>query len=375
MESHLRKALIVLHYEISLHKKKIFYAVLIPLTVLITLQGCGQPDKPTKRESDGEEVNQSTVPQSDSKSLVHASKKNAVKTAAGMVWIPGGTFLMGADEFPDARPVHEVTVAGFLMDEHEVTNAEFRRFVQATNYVTTAERPLDPADFPGVPIAQLVTGSAVFKAPDHPVSLENPLAWWQYIGGANWRHPTGSGSSVVGHDADPVVHVSHEDALAYAQWAGKRLPTEAEWEYAARGGNESRPYYWGNDLKPAGRWVANIYQGDFPSNNTGEDGYAGAAPVRSFPANAYGLYDMEGNVWEWCQDLYRPDYYARLVGNNPSGPADSYDPDEPGAVKYVQRGGSFLCSDQYCNRYKAGSRGKGEQSSGSSNLGFRCVKY
>ncbi|WP_245859395.1 formylglycine-generating enzyme family protein [Spirosoma aerolatum] len=295
-------------------------------------------------------------------------------TTAGMVWIPGGNFLMGADEFVDARPVHPVAVKGFWMDEHEVTNAEFARFVTATGYKTIAERPLNPADYPSVPAEQLVPGSAVFTPPSQKVTLENPLRWWQYVKGASWQHPTGPSSTLKGHENEPVVHVSYEDALAYANWAGKRLPTEAEWEFAAQGGKGNQTYYWGTELKPAGKWVANIYQGSFPDHNTSEDGFAGVAPVKSFSPNPYGLYDMDGNVWEWCQDFYRPDYYATLVKDNPKGPSDSYDPDEPGAVKRVQRGGSFLCSDEYCIRYKAGSRGKGEVTSGSNNLGFRCVR-
>ena len=295
-------------------------------------------------------------------------------TTTGMVWVPGGNFLMGADEFVDARPVHPVSVKGFWMDEHEVTNAEFARFVAATGYKTIAERPLNPADYPGVPAEQLVPGSAVFTPPSQKVSLENPLRWWQYVKGASWLHPYGPSSTLKGHEAEPVVHVSYEDALAYANWAGKRLPTEAEWEFAAQGGKGNRTYYWGTELKPNGKWVANIYQGSFPDHNTSEDGFTGVAPVKSFAPNPYGLYDMDGNVWEWCQDFYRPDYYAKLVKDNPKGPSDSYDPDEPGAVKRVQRGGSFLCSDEYCIRYKAGSRGKGEVTSGSNNLGFRCVR-
>ncbi|WP_425276908.1 formylglycine-generating enzyme family protein [Spirosoma oryzicola] len=292
----------------------------------------------------------------------------------GMVWLQGGTYEMGSDEFADARPVHPVSVKGFWMDEHEVTNAQFAQFVKATGYKTVAERPLDAADYPDVPADQLVPGSAVFIQPASAVSLNNPLQWWKYVPGASWQHPTGPQSTINGHDNEPVVHVSFDDAIAYAKWAGKRLPTEAEWEFAARGGANNQTYYWGNELKPKGRWVANIHQGHFPEKNTQEDGFAGIASVKSFPANAYGLYDMEGNVWEWCQDLYRPDYYNQSPKSDPQGPDDSYDPDEPGAVKRVQRGGSFLCSDQYCIRYKAGSRGKGEVSSGSNNLGFRCVR-
>ena len=303
-------------------------------------------------------------------------EQSAVIVQPKMVWIPSGSFQMGTSDpmFPDAQPLHKITLKGFLMDEHEVTNAEFEKFIKATNYITVAERKLNPVDYPGVPPENLVPGSGVFTPPSHPVSLDNPLKWWQYVTGASWRHPFGPNSSINGEENHPVVHISYEDALAYAKWVGKRLPTEAEWEYAAQGGRAIQKYYWGNELKPNGKWVANIFQGDFPNKNTSEDGFAGIAPVKSFPANPYGLYDMEGNVWEWCNDFYRPDYYKQSPTHNPQGPKDSYDPDEPGIVKRVQRGGSFLCSDQYCIRYRPGSRGKGEVSSGSSNLGFRCVK-
>lgn len=293
-----------------------------------------------------------------------------------MVWIPGGSFQMGSEDaaFMDARPVHKVSLAGFWMDEHEVTNAEFERFVQATGYKTIAERPLDPKDFPGVPAESLVPGSAVFTPTSGPVMLDNPMQWWTYLPGASWKRPSETQSSITGKENEPVVHISYTDAAAYAEWAGKRLPTEAEWEFAARAGKVYKDYYWGDDLKPGGKWAANIYQGSFPDKNTDEDGFKGIAPVMSFPANAYGLYDMDGNVWEWCSDYYRPDYYKNSPEQNPKGPSDSFDPDEPNAVKRVQRGGSFLCSDQYCVRYRAGSRGKGEVNSGSNNLGFRCVK-
>jgi sulfatase modifying factor 1 len=313
-----------------------------------------------------------------------APKQSAERTAvpasenvpSRMVRIPGSTFKMGTDDaaFPDAQPVHKVTVKGFLMDEHEVTNAEFEKFVKATHYVTIAERKLNPKDYPTVPLESLVPGSAVFFTPDQPVNLDNPLQWWKYIPGASWQHPLGPESDIRGLENYPVIHVSYEDALAYANWAGKRLPTEAEWELAAQGNKPGQKYYWGNELKPGGKWMANIYQGDFPNKNLGEDGFVGIAPVKSFPPNGYGLYDMDGNVWEWCNDFYRPDYYGKSPANNPQGPPDSYDPEEPDAVKRVQRGGSFLCSDQYCIRYRPGSRGKGEVSSGSNNLGFRCVK-
>lgn len=292
-----------------------------------------------------------------------------------MVFIKGGTFKMGVDDemFPDSRPIHEVTIGDFWMDDHEVTNAEFQKFVDATHYVSIAEIKPDPKDFPGVPADKIVAGSGVFTPPAQPVDLDNPLQWWRYVAGANWQHPTGPSSSIENKENFPVVQVSYVDAAAYAKWAGKRLPTEAEWEYAARGNHPAQKYYWGNELKPGGKWMANIYQGHFPDQNTGEDGFIGLAPVKSFPPNPYGLYDMDGNVWEWCNDFYRPDYYEKSPEDNPQGPSDSYDPAEPGTIKRVQRGGSFLCSDQYCIRYRPGSRGKGEVKSASDNLGFRCV--
>ncbi|HYH55894.1 MAG TPA: formylglycine-generating enzyme family protein, partial [Anseongella sp.] len=304
-----------------------------------------------------------------------AAVKAADTIPSNMVWIPGGPFMMGTDnpEFPDARPVHPVTVDGFWMDAHEVTNAQFAEFVKATGYVTVAERELDPEDFPGVPLSALVPGSAVFSPPDGPVPLDDIRQWWKYVPGASWKQPLGPGKSPEIQPDEPVVQVCYEDALAYAKWAGKRLPTEAEWEFAALGGDPGHTYYWGDELKPGGKWAANIYQGNFPDANTGEDGFKGLAPVKSFAPNPYGLYDMEGNVWEWCNDFYRPDYYRNSPSKNPQGPSGSYDPDEPNAVKRVQRGGSFMCSDQYCIRYKPHSRGKGEVSSASNNLGFRCV--
>ena len=296
----------------------------------------------------------------------------------GMVWVPGGTFWMGCDDcgMPDATPVHMVRVDGFWMDETPVTNEEFARFVRETGYRTIAERPLDPAQFPGVPAAQLVPGSAVFTPPPAIASLDNPLQWWRYVGGASWRHPEGTGSSIRGREQHPVVHVAWEDAVAYLKWAGKQLPSEAQFEYAARGGLDRQHYAWGDERHPPGHSPANIWQGAFPVRNSSEDGFAGTSPVRAFPVNGFGLHDMGGNVWQWCADWYRPDYYKSLRGTtvNPAGPADSLDPAEPGVPKRVQRGGSFLCSDEYCTRYLVGSRGKGAVDSGSSNVGFRGVR-
>jgi formylglycine-generating enzyme required for sulfatase activity len=204
--------------------------------------------------------------------------------------------------------------------------------------------------------------------------LDDYQNWWKYVAGANWKHPSGPKSSIDGLDNHPVVQICYEDAKAYAKWAGKRLPSEAEWEFAARAGRPNTKYYWGTELKPRGKWQANIFQGSFPNNNLAEDGYKEAAPVRSFPKNPFGIYDLEGNVWEWCSDLYRSDYYKSSPKLNPKGPTSSYDPEEPGVEKHVQRGGSFLCSDLYCIRYIAGSRGKGETTSACNHLGFRCAK-
>lgn len=303
-----------------------------------------------------------------------ANFPNTIKGTDGakMRYIKGGTFDMGTMAFADTQPIHKVTVDDFYMDEHEVTNAQFIRFVKSTGYKTVAERPLNVKDYPGVPAEKLKPGSAVFTPPKKTAGLQNYLQWWQYVIGANWKHPKGPGSNIK--DNEPVVQICYEDAAAYAKWAGKRLPTEAEWEFAARGKKTNVKYYWGNDLKPGNHWQANIYQGNFPISNSAEDGFIGVAPVKSFPANAYGLYDMDGNVWEWCSDFYRPDYYTSRPVKNPKGPASSYDPEEPQLVKRVQRGASFLCNPQYCERYIAGSRGKGEVSSASNNLGFRCVK-
>ena len=282
------------------------------------------------------------------------------------VWVPAGEFTMGAKDFDDAKPLHKVYVDGFWMDETEVTNEQFAEFVRQTGYVTLAEKP-----FAGAP-----PGAGVFDGSKCPPgeTCRDCRNWWDYRDGACWRHPEGPSSDLRGREKHPVVHISWEDATAYARWAGKRLPTEAEWERAARGGLEGKRYYWGEELRPNGKWMANIWQGTFPIENSAEDGFTGTAPVKSFPPNAYGLHDMAGNVWEWCADWYRPDYYAISPKKNPQGPESSIDPhglDEP---KRVQRGGSFLCSGKYCMRYRAGARDPGEPKTGLSHTGFRCVR-
>jgi formylglycine-generating enzyme required for sulfatase activity len=307
---------------------------------------------------------------------------------AGMVWVPGGTFWMGCNDFPDAQPRHKVYVDGFWMDQTEVTNAQFRRFVEATGYRTVAEKVPDlvkikkqlPPGSPPPTKDQLVAGSLVFVAPPGPVPLDDPSRWWRWTPGASWRHPEGPGSDLAGRENHPVVHIAHDDAVAYCRWrSGQeggtfRLPTEAEWEFAARGGLDRKTYAWGDELRQGGKWMANIWQGAFPHANRSEDGFAGTAPVGSFPPNGFGLSDMAGNVWEWCGDWYHATYYGRSPARNPPGPRSSYDPAESGIAKRVQRGGSFLCCDEYCKRYVPGARGKGDPDSTTNHIGFRCIK-
>jgi formylglycine-generating enzyme required for sulfatase activity len=309
---------------------------------------------------------------------------------AGMVWILGGEFTMGSDSklaWPDEQPAHRVAVDGFWMDETEVTNAQFKAFVDATGHVTTAEqapvledilRQL-PEGTPPPPKEKLVPGALVFVSPSMSVPLNDVSGWWQWMPGANWKHPEGPKSTLEGLEKHPVVHVSWDDAAAYAKWAGKRLPTEAEWEFAARGGLEDKPYAWG-ETKPGagGKWQCNIWQGEFPSKNTAADGFARTAPVKSFAPNGYGLYDMAGNVWEWCDDWYERDLYARRAGSevarNPRGPSHSYDESRPFMPLRVQRGGSFLCNDSYCSRYRPSARHGCTPDTGMSHVGFRCVR-
>ncbi|MGQ0635644.1 MAG: formylglycine-generating enzyme family protein [Planctomycetaceae bacterium] len=308
---------------------------------------------------------------------------------AGMIWVPGGEFQMGTDAeigWPDEKPAHRVRVDGFWMDETEVTNGQFRAFVEATGYVTTAEKPPDRDEImaqlpPGTPVpdaAQLVPGSLVFSPPDGAVDLNDFTQWWRWVAGAGWSSPRGPNSDIAGRDDYPVVHVSWDDAVAYAAWAGKRLPTEAEWEFAARGGLKSKPYVWGDEPPTDSNIRANLWQGDFPHDNRTVDGYYGAAPVRTFPPNGYRLYDMAGNVWEWCSDWYDRELYRRRVGFaltvNPRGPEKSYDPQRPFTPQRVQKGGSFLCNDSYCSRYRPSARHGSSADTGMSHVGFRCAK-
>lgn len=272
---------------------------------------------------------------------------------------------MGSDDGrPDEQPIHEVTVSSFYLDRHEVTNAEFERFIESTKYVTTAEKAPDPKDFPEVPVENLKAGAGVF--------VEGK--GWSYVVGASWRHPFGPESSIKGKEKHPVVQVSWDDAVAYAAWAGKRLPTEAEWEFAAKSGRKDAENVWGAADYDPKKPQANIWQGNFPAKNEVSDGYSQTAPVESYAPTPNGLYDMAGNVWEWCSDWYRPDAYVHSEKKDPKGPGDSYDPDEPGIPKRVTRGGSYLCADCYCRGYRTSSRMKSSPDTGLAHLGFRCAK-
>ncbi len=306
----------------------------------------------------------------------------------GMVYIKAGTFLMGGDNIQasaDEYPKHKVSVDGFWIDETEVTNAQFTAFIKASGYITTAEKKPDWEEMkkqlpPGTEKPDeslLVSASLVFVPSNHPVSLTDYNVWWKWQEGANWKHPHGPGSDIKGKENYPVVHVSWFDATAYAKWAGKRLPTEAEWEYAARGGLTNNIYPWGNEPISEGKAKANSWEGHFPYNNTQRDNYFYLAPVKSYPPNGYGLYDMAGNAWEWCADFYHAEYYKAINKpegiKNPKGPTQSYDPDEPYAIKRVMRGGSFLCNDSYCSGYRVARRMKSSEDTSMEHVGFRCV--
>lgn len=298
-----------------------------------------------------------------------------------MVWVPGGTFLMGSDRhYREEAPTHKVTVDGFWMDRCAVTNEQFRRFVEATGHVTLAERAPDPANYPGARPELLVPASVVFRPPRHRVDLRNHYNWWTYVPGADWRHPLGPGSSIEGLEDHPVVHVAYEDAEAYALWAGKALPTEAEWEFAARGGLEGAIYAWGDEFMPDGQIMANTWQGEFPIQNLVLDGFEWTAPVRSFPPNGYGLYEMTGNVWEWTSDWYQAhgDVAHSCCGSiNPRGGERerSIDPQTPELriPRKVMKGGSYLCAPNYCRRYRPAARVAQPVDTSTCHLGFRCI--
>lgn len=300
-----------------------------------------------------------------------------------MVWVPGGTFRMGSDKYyPEERPVRTVSVDGFWIDRAPVTNGRFRRFVEETKHVTFAETPPDPKDYPGALPEMLYAGSLVFVKPPRRVELRDCGQWWQFKRGADWRHPRGAESSLDGLENHPVVHVAYRDAEAFAKWEGKELPTEAEWEFAARGGREGADFAWGDEFMPAGRPMANTWQGDFPWRNLGLDGYEGTSPVTAFPPNGYGLYDMIGNVWEWTADWYQPNrpeekQKACCVPRNPRGgkEAESYDPAQPKIKipRKVLKGGSHLCAPNYCRRYRPAARFPEPVDTSTGHVGFRCI--
>jgi formylglycine-generating enzyme len=300
-----------------------------------------------------------------------------------MRWIPGGTFGMGAEfTYPEEAPIHDVTVGGFRIDEFAVTNADFAEFVAATGYLTVAERDVDPAAYPGAQPELLQPGGTVFFMPKGRVDMRDITSRWAFVPGANWRHPEGPSSTIEGREREPVVQVAFEDAAAYAAWAGKELPTEAEWEFAARGGLDGALFCWGGEFNPGGQWMANTWQGQFPFRDLALDGFAGRAPVGSFPPNGYGLYDMAGNVWEWTTDWYAD---RHLADGKPSccGPgaprggtmASSYDPALPDIriPRRVIKGGSYLCAPNYCRRYRPAARQPQMVDSGTCHIGFRCV--
>lgn len=336
----------------------------------------------------------------DFSAAIRKNRAGFAGAPAGMVMIPGGKFTMGTDSeqaFPNERPAHRVSVSPFLLDAKPVTNAEFAKFVEATAYVTVAERPIDwevmktqvPPGTPKPPDETLQPGSLVFHPTGGPVDLRDMSQWWKWTTGASWRHPEGPGSTVEGRENHPVVQVAFEDAQAYAKWAGKRLPTEAEWEFAARGGLENKRYPWGDEENPGGEFMLNRWTGNFPYRNDGADGFVGVAPAASFPPNGYGLYDMAGNVWNWCSDIYRADTFAARAGNapaccDPAGPQSAAGETEvlgdpspalvPGAERRVVKGGSFLCHPDYCESYRPSARRGTPPDTGSSHVGFRCAK-
>ncbi|GAB4142693.1 MAG: formylglycine-generating enzyme family protein [Planctomycetaceae bacterium] len=384
------------------------FSLLVTVSVCL-LTGCDAHYSTSGTQDESQSAPDKVSSRSQSKSDSATSTKTVklpngktVNIPEGMAWIPGGTFVMGnrhgapdknpehLDVIPehlDSMHEHLVTLDPFFMDTTEVTNRQFKAFVDATGYVTVAEKDINPeelkapmVDITKIPKDKLKACSLCFNKNFNPANVDKKNPNWPYTSGiwkltkgANWREPEGPGSSIKDRMDYPVVHIAWKDAAAYAKWAGKELPTEAQWEFAARGGLKGKNYPWGNERKPGGRWAHNIWQGEFPFKNTEEDGFRFAAPVKSFPPNGYGLYDMSGNVWEWCADWYHYDYYRHSPQRNPPGPVASLDPLEPHIKKKVQRGGSFMCSDNYCIGYSVSARMKGDIMTGSFHCGFRCV--
>lgn len=369
-----------------LNKKK---SILFVVLIVVVMSSCfsGGSDAKTNH-TDSALSCESNLPSRFASSSDTSAIKKGESSTEGMVWIPAGEFMMGASDDegrPDEYPQHKVKVDGFWMNTTEVTNTQFKRFVDVTGYITTAEKKPDweelkkqlPAGTAKPDESRLVASSLVFTPPDHAVSLNDVAQWWSWEKGADWIHPQGPGSDIKGKENYPVVHISWDDAMAYCKWAGKRLPTEAEWEYAARGGLNNNKYPWGNEDIETGKPKANTWQGNFPNANSKWDKFYRLSPVKSFQSNSFGLYDMAGNVWEWCSDWYKNDYYDEIKNDlsvNPKGPANSYDPMEPTIPKKVVRGGSFMCNASYCKGYRVSSRMKTSPDTGLEHTGFRCVK-
>ncbi|NHF59509.1 formylglycine-generating enzyme family protein [Flavobacteriaceae bacterium TP-CH-4] len=358
------------------------------LFVFFSVVGCR--DKTVTKSEIPDTVSQKNTPQASKPDILIAPPKD-IKAPEGMVWIPGGEVIKGAvpgDKMAmdHEKPAHKVIVDGFFMDITEVTNAQFKAFVDATDYTTVAEREIDweemkkqlPAGTPKPPDSIMRPGSLTFKKTKSSVSnLYDFSQWWQWTIGANWKHPNGPGSNIIGKDNEPVVHISYEDAVAYCEWAGRRLPTEAEWERAARGNNHDAPFFWGKDASILPE-MANTWEGEFPVTNTGEDGYERRAVVKSYRPNDFGLYDIAGNVWEWTSDWYNSNYYAETAASgkvlvNPQGASTPYNARDPYARERVIKGGSFLCSDSYCASYRISARMGTSLDSAQEHLGFRTV--
>ena len=366
--------------------KNIATTILIPFVLLTSCQNSG--DTEIARSGMDSQVSCMKVPTRFSNAGNQDSIQVSDMGTEGMILIEGGQFDMGGDNKQadeDEYPKHPVKVPSFYMDATAVTNAQFKKFVDATGYITTAEQKPDWEELkktlpPGTPKPDdemLVAASLVFKQTNGPVNLNDYGQWWSWVPGASWKHPEGPQTNLDGKENYPVVQVSYFDALAYCKWAGKRLPTEAEWEFAARGGLKNNIYPWGNEHINTGKSKANSWEGKFPYLNTKKDGFSGLAPVKSFAPNGYGLYDMAGNVWEWCNDWYDADYYKSFgtgISENPQGPQKSFDPMDPYTPKRSLRGGSFLCNDSYCSGYRVARRMKSSPDTGLEHTGFRCVK-